>query len=299
MSENRTDMNSIYNEVITHYGWGDYEESKKRLLRKKYAFLQKNLVLCNPADFKVKGANFVPNNDAPIIRELLIAAVDDSEKNMIVDWFNGKVDTTDSNKAAELFDQLSPLIMKPYKTRKTDRVTVDEWLNTVSAAINYSTARNTIELKQNLEKFRNTSLPLDMTISFGDVIATHEDGSRSYGMKSERDPIDIKGKTVEQILDSVVTQDDYFSVLEQILLLFDTHAKAQARNRIETYALAKVAFDAEKADDACGRDSIASEYTIWYQRVHDFLIANPDVCEDIEKQTGTSGLADFFQMQGR
>lgn len=84
MSENRTDMNSIYDEVIAYYGWGDYEESKKRLLRKKYAFLQKNLVLCNPADFKVKGANFVPNNDAPIIRELLIAAVDDSEKSISV-----------------------------------------------------------------------------------------------------------------------------------------------------------------------------------------------------------------------
>ena len=114
MSENRTDMNSIYDEVIAHYGWGDYEESKKRLLRKKYAFLQKNLVLCNPADFKVKGANFVPNNDAPIIRELLIAAVDDSEKNMIVDWFNGKVDTSDSLMANFLFIQLKPLIMKPY-----------------------------------------------------------------------------------------------------------------------------------------------------------------------------------------
>lgn len=299
MSENRTDMNSIYDEVIAHYDWGDYEDSKKRLLRKKYAFLQKNLVLCDPEDFKVKGANFVPNNDAPIIRELLIAAVDDSEKNMIVDWFNGKVDTSDSLMANFLFIQLKPLIMKPYIMDETDEVTMDEWLSTVSAAINYSTAKNTIALKRNLEKFRNTSLPLDMTIGFGDVIATHEDGSRSYGMKSERDPIDIKGKTVEQILDSVVTQDDYFSVLEQILLLFDTHAKAQARNRIETYALAKVAFDTEKADDTCKRESIASEYTIWYQRVHDFLIANPDVCEDIEKQTGASGLADFFQMQGR
>lgn len=87
MSENRTDMNSIYDEVIAHYGWGDYVDSKKRLLRKKYAFLQKNLVLCDPEDFKVKGANFVPNNDAPIIRELLIAAVDDSEKNKM--WGNG------------------------------------------------------------------------------------------------------------------------------------------------------------------------------------------------------------------
>lgn len=299
MNENRTDMNSIYDEIIAHYGWGNYEDSKKRLLRKKYAFLQKNLVLCDPADFKEKGTNFVPCNDAPIIRELLMAAVDDSEKNLIVDWFNGKVDTNDSMMANFLFIQLKPLIMKPYIMGETDEVTMDEWLHTVSAAINYSTAKNTIALKKNLEKFRNTSLPLDMTIGYGDVIATHEDGSRSYGMKANREPVDIEGKTVEQILDSVVTQDDYFSVLEQILTLFDTHAKAKAREHIEWYAKAKDLYKAEKADDAFDRESIASEYTIWYQRVHDFLVANPDVCKDIEKQTGVSDLANFFQMRGR
>lgn len=299
MNENRIEMNSIYDEVIAHYGWGNYEDSKKRLLRKKYSFLQKNLVLCDPEDFKEKGTNYVPSNDAPIIRELLIAAVDDKEKNIIVDWFNGKVDTSDSLMANFLFIQLKPLIMKPYIMDETDEVTMDEWLSTVSAAINYSTAKNTIALKRNLERFRNTSLPLDSTVSYGDVIATHEDGTRSYGSKANRPPVEIKGKTVEQILDSVVTQDDYFSVLEQILALFDAHAKAKARENIERYAEDKDLFGLEKADDALGRDSIASEYTIWYQRVSDFLVQNPDVCAEIEKKAGTTGLVEFFKMQDR
>lgn len=299
MNENRKDMNSIYDEIIAYYEWENYEDSKKRLLRKKYSFLQKNLVLCNPKDFKEKGTNFVPVNDAPIIREILIASVDDREKNIIVDWFNGKIDTSDSLMANFLFCQLKPLIMKPYIMGETDEVTMDEWLNTVSAAINYSTARNTIALKQNLEKFRNTSLPLDMTIGYGDVIVTHEDSSRSYGMKADQKPIEIKGKTIEQILDAVVTQDDYFSVLEQILALFDAHAKVKARKRIELYAKAKNLFEAEKADDTFERDSIASEYTIWYQRVHDFLIANPDICKDIESQTGATDLVKFFQTKDR
>lgn len=299
MIENRIDMNSIYDEVIAHYGWGAYEDSKKRLLRKKYSFLQKNLVLCDPEDFKEKGTNYVPKNDAPIIRNLLIAAVDDSEKNIIVDWFNGKVDTSDSQMAFFLFSQLKPLIMEPCMMCETDDVTMDEWLHTVVAAVNYSTAMNTIALKRNLEKFRNTSLPLDSTVSYGDVIATHEDGSRSYGMKADRKPVEIKGKTVEQILDTVVTQDDYFSVLEQILALFDAHAKAKAREKIEWYAEAKDLFEAEKADDAIERDSIASEYTIWYQRVSDFLAQNPDICAEIEKKAGTTGLVEFFKMQDR
>ena len=100
-------------------------------------------------------------------------------------------------------------------------------------------------------------------------------------------------------MDAVVTQDDYFSVLEQILALFDAHAKVKARKRIELYAKAKNLFEAEKADDTFERDSIASEYTIWYQRVHDFLIANSDICKDIESQTGATDLVKFFQMKDR
>ena len=299
MNEKRVSLQVIYNEVIQHYSWGNYEETKKRLLRKKYAFLQKNLVLCDPEDFKEKGANFVPTNDAAIIRELLIEAVNDSEESMVVDWFNGKVDTSDSLTATLLFMQLKPLIMKPYIMGETDEVTMDEWMNTVSAAINYGTARNTLTLKDNLEKFRNSSLPLDASIGYGDVIATHENGSRSYGLCGNRHAIDIRGKTVEQILNEVVTQNDYFAVLAQILELFDAHAKSRARERIVAYAMAKEAFEAEKADDAFERDSLASEYVIWYQRVHEFLVANPGVCAEIEKQTGTSDLAEFFRMKGR
>lgn len=176
---------------------------------------------------------------------------------------------------------------------------MDEWLSTVSAAINHNTARNTLALKRNLEKFRNTSLPLDMTISFGDVVVTYEDGSRAYGLKTEKQPIEIKGKTVEQILDSVVTQDDYFSVLEQMLKLFDNHAKAKARERIEWFAEAKDLFEAEKADDAIERDSVASEYVIWYQRISEFLAQNPEICNEIETEKNVTGLVEFFRMQDR
>ena len=72
MNENKVSLQAIYDEIIHHYSWENYEEAKKRLLRKKYSFLQKKLVLCNPEDFKEKGANYVPTNDAAIIRELLI-----------------------------------------------------------------------------------------------------------------------------------------------------------------------------------------------------------------------------------
>jgi hypothetical protein len=296
--KNTVTMTSIYDQILQHYGWENYRESKLRLLRIKYSFLQKNLVLCDPDDFKEKGANVVPENDAPIIRDLLIEAVNDSEDNMVVDWFNGKVDTSDSSMAYLLFMHLKHIIMKPCMMGETDEVTMDEWLNTVSAAINYSTAENTLKIKRALENFRNNSLPLDSTVGYGDIIATHEDGSRTYSMQANRTPISIRGKTVEQILDEVATQNDYFEVLAQLLNLFDEHAKAKARENIETLAMKKEAFDLEHLDVG-ERDSIASEYTIWYQRLHDFLTKNPDICTDIEKKFKTENLAEFFRMKGR
>lgn len=293
-------LQSIYDEVIKHYGWEQYSESKRRLLRKKYAFLQRKLVLCNPSDFKDKGDNIVPWVDAPIIRDLLIEAVNDQEDNLIYDWFNGNIDVTDSLRAHLLFMCMKPVIMKSnVLTGETDDVTTDEWLNTVSAAINNNTAMNTIYLKRNLEKFRNTSLALNMNIGIGDIIVTHEDGSRSYGLQGAKPSLSIKGKTVEQMLDGVTCQDDYFSILNQMLEMFSNHAKQRVRENIEWYAEAKDLFEAEKADDAIQRDSIASEYVIWYQRIHEFLRDNPDVCQEIEEKVGTTGLAEFFRMQDR
>ena len=44
MNENKVSLQAIYDEIIHHYSWENYEEAKKRLLRKKYSFLQKKLV---------------------------------------------------------------------------------------------------------------------------------------------------------------------------------------------------------------------------------------------------------------
>ena len=41
MNENKVSLQAIYDEIIHHYSWENYEEAKKRLLRKKYSFLQK------------------------------------------------------------------------------------------------------------------------------------------------------------------------------------------------------------------------------------------------------------------
>ena len=84
-----------------------------------------------------------------------------------------------------------------------------------------------------------------------------------------------------------------------MLKMFENHAKAKARESIEWYAEAKDLFEAEKADDAFKRDSIASEYVIWYQRISEFLVQNPEICSEIEREKKVTGLVEFFRMQER
>lgn len=294
-------MQSVYDAVIENYGWDSntYKSSKNRLLRMKYAFLIKNIVLRRAEDFKNRGDAVIPVNDAPIVRNLLIESVNDDGENMIYDWFNGNIDTSDSLQALLLYMQVKPVVMKALMTGETDEVTVDEWLNTISAVINHTTAANTLAIKRALEEFRNDSLGMDMKIGIGDIIVGCEDGSRFYHSTGKKPDLSIEGKTIDAILDEVTSQDDYFSILSQILRKFDAHVKSNVRSKIITLAMAADAFDASNMRDAALSDSIASEYLVWYHRLHTYLKANTEVCAELEKETGIDHLADLFDVTGR
>lgn len=291
-------VQTVYDAIREHYGWDSHpnKDSKDRLLRLKFSFLLKNIVLRRTEDFKNRGDAVIPVTDAAIVRNLLIEAVNDDGENMIYNWFNGNVDTSDSQQALLLYMQIKPVVMKALMTRETDEVTVDEWLKTISAVINHSTAANTLAVKRALEDFRNDSLGLDMTIGIGDLIVGCEDGSRFYHSTGKKPDLDIENKTIDAILAEITSQDDYFAVLSQILRKFDEHVKASVRSKIITLAQAADAFDASNMRDAVFSDSIASEYLIWYHRLHTYLKTNEVVCAELEKDTGIDHLADLFDV---
>jgi len=292
-------MTDIYADIINRYGWENYKDAKERLLRMKYATLQQKLVLCDRQEFKIKGKNVVPWTDAPIIRNILMEAVNDEENNIIADWFNGKVNTDDSYKAILLYNCMKPLIMQPCICGETDEVTMNEWLAAVAAAIKYPTAVHVSEMTRALEDFRNNSLALAHTIGIADMVVRAEDGSRSYALRGKKQDISIEGKTIDEVLEDISSQDDYFAVLGQILQKFNAHAEERVYNAILWYADAKNLYEAKSADDAIEYESIASEYTVWYQRIHEFLESNPEICRKIEEETKVSDLSDFFRMAGR
>lgn len=289
----------IYRDIIKRCGWEDYVEAKERLLRMKYTVIQQKLVLCDKKDFKDKGNNVVPWADAPIVRNILMAAVGYPQENIVTEWFNGNVDVSRSENAILLYNCMKELIVQSYRQEETDEVTKDEWLATVSTAINYNTAIHVNELDRALEDFRNNTLALDRNIGIADMIVTNEDGSRHYALKGKERDIDINGKTIDEVLSCVASQDDYFAVLGQILEKFNTHAKERTHQAILWYAQAKNLYEAKSAADAVQPESIASEYIVWYQRIHEFLKANPDVCSNIEKKAKVTGLVEFFRMADR
>lgn len=292
-------VSDIYRDIISRCGWDDYVEAKERLLRLKYTVLQKKLVLCDRKEFKDRGKNIVPWADAPIVRNILMAAVGYPQENIVTEWFNGNVDISRSENAILLYNCMKELIVQSYRQEETDEVTKDEWLATVSTAINYNTAIHVNELDRALEDFRNNTLALDMNIGIADMIVTHEDGSRSYALRGKERDIDIGGKTIDEVLSHIASQDDYFAVLGQILEKFNAHAKERTHKAILWYAKAKDIYEAKSAADAVQPESIASEYIVWYQRIHEFLKANPDICRSIEKEAKVTELAEFFRMADR
>lgn len=218
---------------------------------------------------------------------------------MIYDWFNGNVDTSDPQQALLLYTQIKPVVIEALMTGETDEVTVVEWLNTISAVINHTTAANTLAIKRTLEDFRNDSLGMDMKIGIGDIIVGCEDGSRFYHSTGKKPDLSIDDKTIDAMLAEVTSQDDYFSILFQILRKFDEHVKTNVRSTIIALAKAVDACDASNMRDAVFCDSMASEYLIWYHRLHTYLKANKEVCDELEKETGIDHLADLFDVAGR
>ena len=295
----------MFDQVIEHYGWNKDEdtyvdmERKRKLLRDKYTFLAKKVVLRDRNAFKQKGSHMIPVAEAPIIRELLIHAVSTEEGDIIRDWFNGKVNTEDSQMAILLFMQLDCVIRLPEMRGETDAVTTDEWLSTIKAAINYDTARVTLDMKRELECFRGNSLALNSNVHYGDIYATDETGHSSYVMKGQKEDIKIEDKTIKELLSVANTQYDYLQILSQVVTVFEEDAKNKALQRIKNFVNFANVFDAKKADDSVGEEQLASEYVIWYQRVYEFLRANPEILAEIEEETKFNRVLEFFRMQDR
>ena len=73
-------------------------------------------------------------------------------------------------------------------------------------------------------------------------------------------------------------------------------AENKTKERLIQFLLMAKAFDVSSAADAINDDQVSSEYIIWYQKIHDYLVQHPDILQYVEQKSGFSDATSFFQM---
>ena len=270
------------------------EESYVRNLRNKMTFIIENVTLRKAANFKQGNCIIIPDNDAPIVRNLIMASLNPDEFPWISNWFNSALDLSDAQTCQCIYMSVGEPIMRAEIMGETDTVTVEEWLSTIRGVLNVDMAANTIRMKQQLEDFRSRTLVLNNTVSMGDVIVGHEDGSRSYALKGEHKTRILSEEVLKQIVDGLMLQNDYFDALGQIIDYMVQDAERKAIPAIEFYARAKNLSDSPSAIEMIGTDSMASEYSPWFKKIAAFLHHHPDEVKRIEEMAETNNLEKFF-----
>lgn len=155
---------NIYEDIVEQNGINEVgKDSYIRNLRKKMSFVIEKVALRKISDLKQGKNIMIPASDAPIVRNLIMASLDD-EYPLIVDWFNGSLKSSDSQNCLCLFMSLKEPITRAEITGETDSVTVDEWIAAIGGLLNVDTAKNTLSMKDKLEKFRTETLVANNTV---------------------------------------------------------------------------------------------------------------------------------------
>ena len=232
----------IYKQIIRITGVpASAEDSVTRNLRNKMTFLLEQVALRKVSDFKRGNNIFIPDNDAPIVRNLLMCSMDDDYP-WIVDWFNEALDLNDSLTCASLFMSVKEPIMRAGITGETDFVTVDEWISAIQGLLNANMAQHTIRLKKAIEEFRTKTLVKNNTVNCGDIYITDDAGNRSYVSKAKERDVRLSDEILESIVRELYVQDDYFTVLNQIIDFMVKDAEKKALPDIEAYIKAGDGF---------------------------------------------------------
>ncbi|MGN0290345.1 MAG: hypothetical protein ACI4C5_00325, partial [Lachnospiraceae bacterium] len=92
-------------------------------------------------------------------------------------------------------------------------------------------------------------------------------------------------------------QDDYFTVLNQIIDFMIKDAEKKALPDIEAYALAKNVTEFDSAVNLIDTEegSMVSEYYPWFKKVAKFIESHPEETKAIEEKTKTTNLKEFFE----
>lgn len=277
-------------------------ESLSKLLRNKYKFLIENVFCRNIDDFKENNVHYITRYDYPVIYSLFKVIVMSNDDEIINKWFNNRI--TKKEDAIKLYQRVEKIVNELYSVKKIDKVTKDEWLDIVSSSVNYEASKLIMEIEENLLRFERNVFALNTNFKLDNVSFIDDEGNRNYLLEYGYRTLfnymgDLETESLEELLGAATFQEDYLFLIKRIIDMIQDAAENRAIERIKELAYLKKANNLDKVTDVFGPDdriSLASRQRVWLKKIHDYLTNNPDICENIEKETQTDKLADFFNV---
>ncbi|PFE10886.1 hypothetical protein [Bacillus cereus] len=273
-------------------------ESLKRLLRNKFNFLMKNVLLRTEANYKKGNKNYVLHTERHVVKELLKASLEETSE--IGRWFNLNLNLSSAEQTLELFNIVSDILKGALDEDKVDEVTVDEWIGTIKSSIDYNNAKSVIDVKNKLDKLRVAAKPLNHEIGLGDIYLSDEEGNRDYVLKNSKNILsDFDTLTLKEIAQQVYVESEYYEILQYLISKFEEQAHQKSYETILN--VAEMKRDYESIFDIKGSSKISdfadftSDYSQMYLKLYEYLLENPEICKKIESEAKTSELLEFFK----
>ncbi|SFX01101.1 hypothetical protein [Ruminococcus sp. XPD3002] len=278
-------------------------ESFRRSISNKYNFLVNRIVMRSKLDWRYKNKDRIPLRDKSIVKALLIKSYlpkPDTDDELFVKWFNNSIEETDFETIINLGFRVESLIKDEvaYDDWDLDDVTIDEWVNAIHSSINFSRALSVKEFAYEMIQLYDASNVLNHDIPFGDLIRGNEYGQRSYIWKGLHPSIDTS-LPLNEVLKGCFSQEDYANIVMQFMHVILQDSQDKTIDFIKAYAELKKKTGYSCADEMLDKESLASEYTKFFQNIYDYLYDRPELTKDIENEIGTENLLNFFKMKDR
>ena len=291
----------IYKEQISDKQTMD--ESFRRSISNKYNFLVNRIVMRSKLDWRYKNKDRIPLRDKSIVKALLIKSYlpkPDTDDELFVKWFNNSIEETDFETIINLGFRVESLIKDEvaYEDWDLDKVTIDEWVNAIHSSINLSRTLSVKKFAYEMIQLYDTSNVLNHDIPFGDLIRENEYGQRSYIWKGLHPSIDTS-LPLNEVLKRCFSQEDYANSVQQFMHVILQDSQDKTIDFIKAYAELKKKTGYSCADEMLDKESLASEYTKFFQNIYDYLYDRPKLTKKIEAEIGTEDLLNFFKMKDR
>ena len=279
------------------------DQSFRRSISNKFNFLVNRIVMRSKLDWRYKNKDRIPLRDKSIVKALLIKSYlpkPDTDDEIFVKWFNNNIEETDFETIINLGFRVESLIKDEvaYEDWDLDEVTIDEWVNAIHSSINLSRALSVKKFAYEMIQLYDTSNVLNHDIPFGDLIRENEYGQRSYIWKELHPSIDTS-LPLNEVLKGCFSQEDYANLVLQLMFVILQDSQDKTINFIKAYAELKKKTGYSCADEMLDKESLASEYTKFFQNIYDYLYDRPELTKKIEAEIGTEDLLNFFKMKDR